>query len=379
MEEGAAYREETAPQAADQGWPAAPDAGERPKLAVIITCWNYETYVPRAIESVMSQGRADCELVVIDDGSTDGSWQAITATGVRAYRIVNGGQRLACLYGLGRTTAPFVLFLDADDELMPGSLEKILTCLDDKVSKLQFPLIRIDAEGNVISGPVPPLEDFRGGNLADHVLRTGAYMSPPTSGNVFRRDVCALIEGADYERAVDGVILFAAPFWGDVVSLSMPLGRYRVHDRNDSGFSDELNPKPLRQEVTRFSDRLEHLRTLLSARGQGGGQGGGQRVALGTEHGAGQGRELVTTDRAYFYQERSFYLAIAEGKPVKARHFTRLMLLLWRDPQSLKFKLSMTVFFAAAYLLPKDRAKRAVNYRLQAQSRSLSGLLRAIA
>ncbi|AYC99973.1 glycosyltransferase family 2 protein [Neorhizobium sp. NCHU2750] len=357
-EGGAAYRDGMAPLDEIDEASRPRQIGSVPKIAVIITCWNYEDYVARAIGSVIGQGRADCELVVIDDGSTDRSWEVIAATGVKACSIRNGGQRLACLEGLKRTTAPFVLFLDADDELMPGSLDKIAAHLDEDVAKLQFPLIRIDAAGDVISGPVPPLSDFRGRELADNVLKTGAYMSPPTSGNVFRRDVAGLIEGAGYERAVDGVILFAAPFWGDIVSLSEPLGRYRVHGRNDSGFSSQLNPRPLQQEVTRFADRLEHLRSLLADKGMG--------------------SRLVTTDHAYFFQERSFYLAIAEGKPFAMRRFLHLLSLLWRDPQGVNFKLSMTVFFLIAFLLPNVSARRVVNYRLQAGKRSFSGLIKAI-
>lgn len=330
-----------------------------PRLAIIITCWNYADYVTDAIESVLKQARRDCELVVIDDGSTDNSWVEINRTGVRAYRMANAGQRLACLRGLQETTAPFVLFLDADDELLPGAFSEILSRLDENVAKLQFPLLRMDTQRKVISGPIPPLSDFREREmLARDVLKTGSYTSPPTSGNVFRRDVCQLIEGADYERAVDGVILFVAPFMGDIVSLSKPLGLYRVHDRNDSCFSEELNPIPLKREAERFEHRLEHLRRLLNEKGLG--------------------SRLVTADRAYFHQERSFYLAIANSARVGLRQFLFLLSLLWTYPYSAKVKLSMTLFFALTFVLSSERAKSVVNYRMQAHRRSAAGLVKAI-
>lgn len=329
-----------------------------PKLAVIITCWNYADNVTDAIESVLRQRRGDCELVVIDDGSTDNSWVEICRTGVRAYHMENAGQRLACLRGLKETSAPFVLFLDADDELLPGALAEVLYHLDRDVAKLQFPLLRMNAQRRVISGPVPALQDFRGRDVARDVLRTGSYTSPPTSGNVFRRDVCELIEGADYERAVDGVILFVAPFMGDIVSLSRPLGLYRVHDRNDSGFGNELNPIPLKWEAERFEHRLEHLRRLLDEKGLG--------------------SRLVTADRAYFHEERNFYLAVANSMRIGLRHFIFLLSLLWAYPYSAKVKLSMTVFFVLAFVLSSERAKRVVNYRMQTHSRSALGLFRAV-
>ncbi|KKX24513.1 glycosyl transferase [Rhizobium sp. LC145] len=327
-------------------------------MAVIVSCYNYARYVGRAIRSVQSQQCEVCELVVIDDGSTDGSWEAIAETGARAYRIENGGQRAACLYGLKQTEAPFVLFLDADDELLPGSLEIIVARLDGGVAKLQFPLKRINCDGQIISGPVPELQAFRGRQLARRVLQTGAYATPPTSGNVFRRDVCSLLEEVDYDKAVDGVILFAAPFFGDVVSLSEELGLYRVHDSNDSGFGDQLNPQSLRRDLHRFVDRMEHLRQILTR--------------------SGQASDLVRAEKSYFYLERRFYLSVVENEPVGPGRLGQLLARLWGDDHPVKTKTAMTAFFIITCLLPNERARRGLAYRLGPGTRSMRGLLQAL-
>ena len=329
-----------------------------PKLAVIITCYNYAQYIKRAIRSVQLQGCNDCELVVVDDGSTDNSWDVIRSMEVRAFRIENHGQRGACIYGLGQTTAPFVLFLDADDELLPGSLQTIIAKLDPEVAKLQFPLTRVDRNGMAISRPLPQLRTFRGRQLAQQVLLTGAYASPPTSGNVFRRDICLLLDEAEYDRAVDGVILFAAPFFGDVVSLSEELGLYRVHDCNDSGFGGKLNPRSLRRGLQRFVDRMEHLRQVLS------------RFV--------DAPALVQPDRTYFYQEHRFYLAIAENERIRPGMLARLLARLWSDDHPVRAKTSMTVFYIFIYLLPNERARRGVAYRLRPETRSLWGFLKVL-
>lgn len=328
------------------------------KLAIIITCFNYSQYIRRAVESVVSQGCSQCQVLVIDDGSTDDSWEVICRLGVRAFRLANGGQRRACLFGLEQTRTPFVLFLDADDELLPGALEVIIANLDDGVAKLQFPLKRIDGDGNVISGPIPELRASRGRELAGRVLRTGAYATPPTSGNVFRRDVCELLKDADYDRAVDGIILFAAPFIGDVVSLPQTLGLYRVHDRNDSGFGDRLNTQALRRDLERFVKRTEHLRQILPGYGYRSG--------------------LITAEHAYFYRERRFYLAVAEDERISFASLSGLVWQLWRDKNPLRMKVSMTLFFTAISLLPRERARRALAYRLGARTRSTRGLIRAV-
>ncbi len=336
----------------------APDA-TKPRLAVIIACWNYADYVGEAIRSVLDQNRSDCELIVVDDGSTDGSWDVIQRYAVSAYRIENCGQRAACSFGVGQTKAPFVLFLDADDWLAPGSLATILAALDDDVAKLQFPLVRTDRNGKVIGDPVPRLNAFRDSSaIAQSVLKNGTYVSPPTSGNVFRRDLCAVLQDATYDRAVDGVLLFAAPFFGEIVSLSVPLGHYRVHDRNDSGLGRPLDALILRREIARFVDRMSHLRRILEP--------------------IGKAKELVTADETQFYLERSIYLAIAEGRRVPATTLFRLVRKIWATGNSLGTKSAMAVFLFFTAVLPNRQARRGLAYRLDAGKRSMTGLMRAL-
>lgn len=336
---------------------AGTGASANPKLAIVITCWNYERYVEHAIRSVVAQGRDDCELVVVDDGSTDASWNVIRRSGVRAFRIENGGQRAACLFGLDRTRAPFILFLDADDELKPGSLETIIAALDPDTAKLQFPLTRIDADGNVIGAAPPALEAFRARDvLARRVLRTGVYTTPPTSGNVFRRDVCELLREAAYDKAVDGVILFAAPFMGDIVSLSEALGLYRIHDRNDSGLGRPLDPQSLERDIRRFTERMDHLSTIVSR--------------------LGETRRLVKPQDTYFYLERRFCFDVASGRRPSPGALPRLLLRLLKEYYPLKTKAAMAAFFLAATWLPNPRARALLSYRFKVGSRSPFGFLK---
>lgn len=235
------------------------------KLAIIINCFNYEDYVRNAIESVLSQDTTHCDVIVVDDGSTDRSWDEIETFGIRSFRKQNGGQVSACRYGVSKTDAPFILFLDADDELVPGAIQKIILHLDKKVAKIQFPLLRIDGTGSPVGPAFPKLANARDrAPFVEFIEKAGTYISPPTSGNVFRRDLCALLEEAHYDSAVDGVMLLAAPFYGDIVSLAEPLGRYRLHSKNKSGTNQMPSPALLRRHQKRFVDRLSHLRTILT-------------------------------------------------------------------------------------------------------------------
>lgn len=332
---------------------------DTPKLAVIISCYNYKSYVGNAILSVLSQGRQDCELVVVDDGSTDASWDVISRLGVKAYRIDNGGQRAACLYGLGQTRAPFVLFLDADDELNPGSLAAIMDLLDPEVAKLQFPLALIDAEGKPMSGAYSSLETFRRRDeLIRTVMRSGVYKTPPTSGNVFRRDLCEFLRDAEYDRAVDGVILFAAPLLGDVVSTSEVLGRYRIHGRNDSGLGRVPDAASLDRDINRFVARMEHLRLIARERMPG--------------------ERLVDLDKAFYFRERKLCLDIAQGRKPRLAALPGLLATLLHEPFSSKNKLAMGAFFTLASILPNRRASALLAYRLRTGRRTFGGFVKQV-
>jgi glycosyltransferase involved in cell wall biosynthesis len=333
---------------------------DTPALAVVISCYNYAAYVGEAIASVLGQGRDDCELVVVDDGSTDGSWEVIAGFGVPAHRIANGGQAAACLYGLERTRAPFVLFLDADDALKPGALDVILRRLDPGVAKLQFGLTPVDAEGRLLADAEPRLEAFRErARLVRRVMRCGVYKTPPTSGNVFRRDVCELLREVDYDRAVDGVILFAAPLFGDVLSLPEALGLYRIHGGNDSGVGGALKAGALERDLARFAGRHRHL---------------GEIVRRTT------GQEIVDVREVFHFQERTLYLDIVSRRRPTAAQVARLFRATWREEGlSNRQKLAFTGFLAALSVLPNVRAASILRYRLRPGRRTVRGLLREMA
>ncbi|MCJ2055399.1 glycosyltransferase [Methylobacterium sp. J-048] len=329
-----------------------------PRIAVVITCFNYETYVGQAIRSVVGQNAADCELVVIDDGSTDRSWDVIQQTGVRAYRITNSGQRSACLYGLGQTRAPFVLFLDADDELRPGALDRILQALDPGVAKVQFCLTCVDATGQVIAERYPALEAFRSQDrVTDEILRSGVYQTPPTSGNVFRRDVCEILHQCEYDNAVDGVILLIAPFMGDVVSISESLGLYRVHGRNDSGLGRAPQAVTFERDLRRFQLRLAHLRKLVG------------RLRPGAA--------LIEPEQTYYFRLMEFSAALVRGSRYGARAFLQLLRAILTEPRPWKWKVANTLFFVVVFLAPLRQAQALLAFRFSVGGRSARQFLRA--
>lgn len=242
------------------------DAGTFPLLSIIITCYNYENYVQTAIESILDQRVDFIELIVIDDGSTDGSWDRINQYGnsLTAVRLQNGGALKASLHGLEMSSGRFVYFLDADDFLKPGSLDVIRGHLGDGVSKIQFRLAPVNHAGTVVGPDFPKLDSRHSSeDLRRLIALRGSYLTPPTSGNVYRRDVYQELGDLSYERGIDGVSYLLAPFVGEVVSLDVSLGCYRIHNQNLTSFTN-VSASRVEWSAERFLRRLEHLRTLLA-------------------------------------------------------------------------------------------------------------------
>jgi Glycosyl transferase family 2 len=97
---------------------------ETPLVSVLIPCWNQGHYLGEAIESVLAQSYPELELIVVDDGSEDNTFEVASRfPGVRCLRQANRGVAAARNAGLADSQGAYTVFLDADDRLLPAALE----------------------------------------------------------------------------------------------------------------------------------------------------------------------------------------------------------------------------------------------------------------
>ena len=180
-------------------------------------------------------------MVVVDDGSADGSAELIAAMpGIVAVRKPQGGQASAFNAGFARTTGDLVLFLDADDRLLPEAVERIGAADQRGVSRLFFTLETIDAKGRPpgLYAPGTPGRPAASGLLAGALIAHGIFPFVPTSGNVWPRWVLEQLlpmPEPDFRLCADLFLVLGAAALGEASQVDGVLGQYRVHGGN--GFS----------------------------------------------------------------------------------------------------------------------------------------------
>ncbi|PIZ52429.1 hypothetical protein COY27_00340 [Candidatus Woesearchaeota archaeon CG_4_10_14_0_2_um_filter_33_13] len=104
----------------------------KPAVSVIIPTYNMASYLPSAVQSIVSQTQRDLELIIVDDGSTDNTFEVVkrlkeevsrSDLNIKYLTTTNRGRSLALNYGMKFVSSPMLTFLDADDSLPSDSLE----------------------------------------------------------------------------------------------------------------------------------------------------------------------------------------------------------------------------------------------------------------
>jgi len=127
-------------------------------VSVVIPCFNAEPFVAAAIDSALAQTHPDVEVIVVDDGSTDGSLEVIRSYGSRIACITgpNAGACAARNDGLEASRGEFVQFLDADDVLFPDAVERRLAAFTPEVGSVFGERVPVDACGAPTAGYASP-------------------------------------------------------------------------------------------------------------------------------------------------------------------------------------------------------------------------------
>ena len=123
-----------------------------PKISIIVPVYNVENYLSKCVESILGQEEQEWELILIDDGSEDGSALICDRYAGRDSRIVvvhkeNEGVSVARNVGLSLARAEWICFVDSDDWVEPGYLSDMLAWVADEFTVVYGSVI-LDYEGD---------------------------------------------------------------------------------------------------------------------------------------------------------------------------------------------------------------------------------------
>jgi glycosyltransferase involved in cell wall biosynthesis len=103
-------------------------------VTVLMPVYNRERFIGSAIDSVIAQDYSDWDLLVVDDGSTDGSVEVVKSRmsdgRITIIQTKHGGFAIATAMGIERARGPVITCLDSDDKLLPGALSAVMPAFE---------------------------------------------------------------------------------------------------------------------------------------------------------------------------------------------------------------------------------------------------------
>jgi glycosyltransferase involved in cell wall biosynthesis len=258
---------------------------ELPLVSIIITNYNYEKFLPRAIDSALQQTYPVKEIIVVDDGSTDNSPHLINGYGNQIIPVFkkNGGVVSATNAGFFASRGEVIFFLDADDTFFPHKVEEMVTyylqvmpqnpealifhrlemTTDDGIVLHVTPRRLRALDGQTKKGEFEKLSDAEAAYL--YVQKWGFLpsLTSPTSGISLTRSLARCIFPLPEERVFfqDTLVAFASMLLGTIYGIPQVLGDYIIQGKNFSLTETWCHNENHRHQITEnfLNDILQRM------------------------------------------------------------------------------------------------------------------------
>jgi len=203
-------------------------------ISVIIPAYNAERFLARSLASVYGQTLAPREVIVVDDGSTDGTARTAEALGAKVIKRPNGGIGAARNTGIRHATGEWIALLDADDSWAPEKLARQVAAIDSDTVLVYTGAKYFDEHGTrFVQDAVDPL-------TARKLLR---YRNPilPSSGLLRRQTVLAAGGFREGTPTCEdwGMWVRLKPF-GSFAAVTDPLTYYYIHPKSISASPEKM-------------------------------------------------------------------------------------------------------------------------------------------
>lgn len=240
---------------------------------IIVPAYNVEEYIANCLTSLLNQSYNDICIIVVDDGSTDGTAEIAASYAMRDSRIKliqqkNSGAAIARNSGLKAVQGEFIMFVDADDMLAPYTVEQNICFLidNDELDWISFPVRRMRNDGKPLhlnksfSGFFP--KEDRLVHRADFIpMYFEGLLSELCCGSIFRRASIADISFPAGEYYEDSF------YFTDVIAKTQcgmlsTHGEYQYMERENSSQHAELSYERLHSKMKSLLYRIKQFNRM---------------------------------------------------------------------------------------------------------------------
>lgn len=238
-----------------------------PLVSIIINNYNYSRFLTEAINSALNQTYPHVEVIVVDDGSTDGSQEIITSYGNRIIPVLkdNGGQASAFNAGFVACRGDMIFFLDSDDVFYANKVKEIADLLTTKM--LNNPCVMVyhllecvDKNGDSLGCQIPDSLYNVPANLYQYACKHKffPYAAGPTSGIAISRELAVRIfpiPEQGVRTSADEFLVRPALLLGEVYGVDFVFSKYRIHGANNWYGPREIKTKEFAALLEKFLNK----------------------------------------------------------------------------------------------------------------------------
>lgn len=208
------------------------------KISILVPVYNVEQYLPRCIESVLTQDFQDWEMILVDDGSPDKCPQICDEYAEKDNRIKvihksNGGANSARLTGFEMSQGIYLMFLDSDDYLLPKALSILYNKIEEGYAIVKGNDVRFNGDWNKIEKPRSTGKEILGHK--EYLKSVLNYdVLPYLWGGLYKRDLfCSnvLRDNQDLQIGEDWITNIS--IWNKVnkyIAVDYPVYAYFIND-----------------------------------------------------------------------------------------------------------------------------------------------------
>ena len=227
------------------------------KLSILIPAYNVERWLPRCLNSILSQVKDDIEIVIVDDGSTDTTLPCANEfaekwNDIRVFSKHNEGVGAARNYLLDKACGEFIWFVDSDDYIAEGALRHILSELNSTID-----LLSVSYNGGVFT----PFE----GNATEYIQK--GYINGYLWTKIIRRSV---IEDAHirfdpqrYSQEDWFFLMQVYPLLGNIKQIT--LQAYVYCDDNENSVMREAHAEHTRRNVADSRETICNFKRFIDS------------------------------------------------------------------------------------------------------------------